>query len=1130
MLTLTCSRAGTSTDYVKYLAAGITKTDSKDNSELLDFSLYSTSDPAFVKLTRGDYITVNSTKYPKWFTGVIINDPELEYLGSKAGQPVWGYKYQATADDYILNVKPVGQTLVYLNRFAGEIIKDLVNKLNPDVFDVTGIANGPLLSQVTIDPDKKFREIVKELSAGTSYVFGANDKKLTFKKQDDATLKVTINKNDASFTPSRLSLKPTSSSNGIVNDVIVVSDIEPQNYVKEYFIGTGFDASFNLIDGVYGADTNVYLDEVFSGRTISSQWQVFDNPSTPYFVTNEGYLNCLGGDGGLSVYIRSTDPIPLEGHVRLTHGEWDFLSGVGIVAGLWKAQPSSGIGGCVYGLNVNGTTLNPIEGGVLDSSQSLTLSASKRYVIRTLMGIEGLNRSAQSFSYLNQQGVVETKTSSTEPAYATFSTRIVEIDPATGVTGTITDFWNAVSLLDTEVSAYYVPVASNNISCTVTGITISVPINASLSFADLVPILNPSFDKWDDVDSPTDWKNYANCEQVSSTVGFANKMNFAGGVGAQCYQVLAEHLKPSTEYTFSMRVKKGTVSSGTLSALIEYSTDGLDFFTIPILSIPATTLPSANYLVYSGTFVTPSEIYPGMSLALYFSGSTNGSSVYIDDVIIISDYSSQLIGPNEVDAIDGLAPAATIIAATPTAENFNSYLGVPVFNRGQSELVFFKDSINRITTIPIKDQVVRLSYRGAGPSIGRAVNRQSIYEESLRWGDTGTRSMVVSEPFPRPRNSEECEAYASAVVAEDSFDRYEGSYDQFSDYFSQHPKSGGVLELLNFPDFPDRAEEITSVSTICDSFKSEKFIHKITFGKSQIIKQLLDKFTIGTKKRKTSGSVPKLNPIDFNIVGTAYASDIKNAQIVGWDSEYIYVDVGENITADDLWFEVRSTDYGWGSTDSRNLLHRTTSRLFSIPRTVRGRAVFIRKIRKGNFLFYSEDQSNAIYTKTGCTVTSPLARDSDGSTGPVSTVVFSSAGSSITQQQLAIGATDVCFTCDIKGPVGKTITLRVGNGGTFTNRIVTMTGQWQRLSSTVTLTGGVISPLCSLVASEPYSVQTTKWSMEVFTKVERLYTRTVGAQYGPTSRYTAVLNVVFPIGESQTVITELGPIRPSYGG
>src|SRR5574343_867769 len=139
MLTLTCSRAGTNSDYVKYLAAGITKTDRRGDSDLLDFTLYGKQDPTFVKLTRGDYIVVNSTKYPKWFTGVIINDPELEYLGARGGQPYWGYKYQATSDDYILNVKTLGFNKIFLNRTAGSIIKELVNRLNPGFFDVTNV-------------------------------------------------------------------------------------------------------------------------------------------------------------------------------------------------------------------------------------------------------------------------------------------------------------------------------------------------------------------------------------------------------------------------------------------------------------------------------------------------------------------------------------------------------------------------------------------------------------------------------------------------------------------------------------------------------------------------------------------------------------------------------------------------------------------------------------------------------------------------------------------------------------------------------------------------------------------------------------------------------------------------------
>jgi hypothetical protein len=1122
MLSLKCTRTG-STEYLKYLAAGITKTDRKGDSTLLDFTLYSLSDPAFTKLVRGDYIVVDSVKYPKWFTGVIINDPALEYLGSKAGQPVWGYKYQATSDDYILNVKPIGRSLVYLNRYAGDIIKSLVSLLNPGFFDTSGVENGPLLSQVVVDPDKKFIEIVRTLSEGTSYRFYANDKKLYFKRQDDVSSVLVLNKNDQHFTPSQLTLKPVTSGPGVINDVIVVGDVEPQNYVKEYFIGTGFDAAFNLVDSVYGADSYIYLDETFSGNTINSQWQVFDNVSTPYLISNDGYLNCLGGDGSLAVHLRSNDPLPIEGHMRLTHGEWDIISGSGVICGMWRTTPSAALTGCLFGLAVNGTTINPITNGVQDNTKSVTISNTKRYVIRTIMTCESLNRSAQIINYLNQTGNISSVSSTSDPAFVTFTTKFVELDPATGLITNTYELYSETTLNGSDAFAYYVPIASNNLSCTVTNITISIPINASISFADKPELTNSSFDEWDDVNTPTGWDGF-NVEQVSSTVGFACKFNYDGGP-AQASQIIADKVTAGREYTFSFRAKRNAGTAGTFGAYFTYS-DGLDFISETIVSVPITSISNSDYVVLNGTLTIPDPVSFDASIFLGLSGASAGASVNVDDIIIISEYENQLIGPNEIDASDGLSPVATIIAATPTAENFNSYLGVPAFNKGQSQLVFFKDSINRTTTIPIKDQVVRLSYRGAGPAIGRAVNRNSIYAEAIKWGDTGERNMVVSDPFPRPRTSEECELYASAVVAEESFDHYEGSYKQEASYFSSHPVSGGVCKLENFPDFANRAEEIDSVTTICDHYGKEIFLHEVSFGKPEKIRSLLDKINNGPKKRNNVANIPKLNPVGFSTVNTVYASDLTKVQIIGWDSEKIYISIGESLGADDLWFEIRSADYGWGSGDSRSLITRTTSTTFAIDRYPRGRAVFIRKVKKGNYLFFSEDLTDAVYTKSGCSVTKPLSTDMNGGYGQISSVAFSGSGSSISQSQVGLGVSTATFTCDVKGTAGKTVKLAIGSSS-FTEQTFTLTGNWQRLSVTGATNG--VTVVAKMTATEAYTLSTTKWSVESGS-TETIYTRTENSQYGPTSRFTSVVNIVFPIASSTTADVEIGQIRPAYGG
>src|SRR5690349_21569697 len=118
MATFTTTQAGASPDYMKYVYNGLTKDDRTNDPKLLDFGLVPW-DASFVKLTRGAYITLTNSTYGTWYTGFITNDPELEYLGTKSGVPVHGFVYEATSDEYLLNLKNIGIVPPFINTNQG---------------------------------------------------------------------------------------------------------------------------------------------------------------------------------------------------------------------------------------------------------------------------------------------------------------------------------------------------------------------------------------------------------------------------------------------------------------------------------------------------------------------------------------------------------------------------------------------------------------------------------------------------------------------------------------------------------------------------------------------------------------------------------------------------------------------------------------------------------------------------------------------------------------------------------------------------------------------------------------------------------------------------------------------------
>lgn len=985
-LAFTTTQPGASADYIKYTSGKPIKTDSVNEPTLFDFVL-APWDLNFVKLNRGAYLTFDTVTYPKWFTGYVTNEPQLEYLGTNsAGGQVYGYRYQATDDSYILNLKPVGLWQPFINTTAGAIIKQIVSRLDPNAtFDVTGVQNGVTLSRYVVDPNRKFTEIVKELADISAFRFRAHDKKLHFEAKDATPATITVDGNSKHFTPSRLLIQPT--LDPVINDVIVVGSVEPQGYINEYFVGDGFTAAFPLLSGIYGVDNSVLLDEDFGGSQINSAtWSVFDTVNQ-WLKATSGYLNVTGGsaDNSYDVYLKSNRLIPLEGNLRLTHGQFDFVpSGAnstvhGVVGGLWTGNPNSSLTGCIYGIRVErdgsgNFILKPVVNGSVDGTKTLTINTSKRYVLRTLCSFEKSNRQSNTYSYVAGDGSVGTYGGGTSADIVHFKTWIVEIDPADGSIDATTEWQNLdVSIASGDVFASYLPVASNDLHVTVTGITVSTPMLVSL------------------------------------------------------------------------------------------------------------------------------EIKP------------DGGSIY----------ERKLVGPNEIDAQDGLAPIATVVTEGGGVRE-PSQLGSPKYNPGNATLNFFKDTTKQVSYIPQVRDLVHLSYRRAGVCLARVQDAASVISEAASWGDNGLRSLTRIDLSPAPRTSEECEFAAAAILKEFGVQHYDGSYTQFHPYeFSGEPLSGTILEFQNMPSqFPAslQAEVIHQIQTTLHSAQHrELFEHVIHFGKQEHLKKALAKFagrdaTVGIVD---AAEIPSF--VHLNSVGGVYAPDVTAPFLVSYDASNLNFNTGQAAPSGG-GFEVRYTDESWGADDGRNLITRTTGQTFSVPRTARGKIAFVRAYDTRNKLLYSEDLTQSAWVKSGSvTVSNSTELNPDGNTSSVSVVSFPSAsGSNVVQTSgVAAASAQAVFTVDLKGTPGKVVQISVGdNNGWNTTANVTLTSAYQRKSISFTFGGGAVGNIrvrVNIPNSGAHDVRVTRASLEVGTLTETGYFKTNGTVYGALSRFSAGLRVNFPL-------------------
>jgi hypothetical protein len=1152
-LTFTTTAAGASSDYIRYLEGKAKKVDKQGQPTTLEFTLVPV-DGSFVKLVRGNYIKFDTVTYPNWFTGFITNAPEYEYLGTKSGVPTWGYRYKAVSDEYLLNLKPIGLVPPFVNMTMGAILRYLVGVLAPGLYTTTGILDGPTISRYVPDPEKTFSQIVQDFCDKAQYKFRANNMALTFKPQDSGAIGITVDGSNKHFSPNLLDITP--STDPVINEAVVMGAVEPQNYINEYWYGDGLTGTFPLLESIYGTDRTLLLDEVFSGNTLdSSKWTEFDDANDWLKVAN-GYLNALGGnfDHAFNRYVTSANLIPLEGTLRITHGEWDFVNTgtvnrvQGIIGGLWTTTPNYGDGannfpGCIFGIRVmrwsDGTVhVTPLYNSVLNGGQDLQVDTTKRYIIRTMLVADQAARTTTAQNYLSSSGVVTSVSGTNLSTAVTMTTTLTEINPSTGAVTNTTTWTSSTTLNSAQLYAYYVPMVTDDLHATVSGITISKPMEIFL-------------------------------EQ-----------------------------KPS-----------------------------------------------------GGSF------------------------------------STKYVGPNDLDSFDGTQPIATITSSNSGAVTRSSMLGTRQYNPGSASLTYFKDTTKQISYVPGVGELIHLRYRSAGASTARVRDNSSISSEASLWGDNGVRSKVFTKLDPLPRTSVDCEATASAIVGDNNYQRYQGSFTQVSTFFTAEPYSGGILSFTNLPSglLSVPSLEVNTVETeMISSRPSELFSHKLSFGQKDVVNRFVNQYRQPTDvfAPEDSAEIPSyINPAG---VGLAFAPDViaptftsltstdlsfntnqaaptvpnlllwtqafdnaawstsggvilptitanaatapdgtATADVLVWAGATTSYGIGQQITptADILvagqrftfscwmkvasgtanlsllledqafgfvtttafalttswqrfsitgtmlststgikaflynpssaaatyhvWgaqleagnvctpyfkndgsrttaggFEVRYSDESWGVDDAKNLITRTSSQTFSIPRSVRGRIAYVKAYDARNYLKNSEDLTGTGWSVNGAvTRTNSSQTDPDGNTSTVTSVAFpASAAANIFQISTvpAQGST-ACFSISMKGTAGNQVRIRIESETSpfpGTNLTVTFNGKWQRVSVSNAWAAsdpyGLITVIVQNFTGVAQTVLMTRASAEAGSS-ETVYCKTLTTAYGANSRFAAGLRCSFPL-------------------
>jgi hypothetical protein len=451
---------------------------------LFDFSL-APADAQFIPPRRSAYVRVTGLadalppggpRVPgPLFTGYITNEPAIEFLGARSSGPVYGYRYQATSEEYLLNIKRPGVVPPFLNQTAGQILRLLTDQLQPGRFDTTGISDGAVIPFYSLRPDTSWSDVARELAERSGFAYGVLDGKIYFEAVSAQSAGVVADERDRRFRPESLEISPL--GNPIQNDVTIFGGAEPRSLVTEYFVGDGFTSRFVLAAPVYGAESSLLLADDFTGSSIDAQhWQEID--SSAHIQIFQGRLNVTGGTGALGeTALLAQQAIELAGELELLHGEFEFTSpSTGILGGLYSATslvPDNCLAGFDISSVIGTSRIRPMIFGLVQPAEVLA-QPNHHYILLTRLSADRAHRIEQTFPSL-----AGSFGGTAQPANIKVTLVVRDVDLADPAHPLETVLQESV-LTTLPAFAFYAPINSADLQIVANFLQVTQPIQASL--------------------------------------------------------------------------------------------------------------------------------------------------------------------------------------------------------------------------------------------------------------------------------------------------------------------------------------------------------------------------------------------------------------------------------------------------------------------------------------------------------------------------------------------------------------------------------------------------------------------------------------------------------------------------
>jgi hypothetical protein len=348
----------------------------------------------FVVPTIGARVVLTKMSGAFLFTGYLTQTPQCQYLGFGESGTVYRYELIVESDEVLLDQKVLPNRAAFVERSAGAALRQLVQDLLPGGFDTSAVQAVDTMAGYQVNPQRKFSFHAAEIALAARASYRAMNGALVLAPVGASSY--AINESDVNFSPPGLTL---ACPKLLVNDVSAIGLVEPQAYVRDYFVGDGLSLRFYLSQTPFQQSKPALIDEEYLGPGLDPTTWVVNDPSSAVSVLAQT-LQVSGGTGvDGQTLVNFIEQIEMGGALELQHGDVSFAGpSTGVLGGLYAGTIS--VGGCLAGFQIaasgSGSTIQALVNGSATGSVVAT-TAGHRYVLTTYLYSMEVYRSGETY-------------------------------------------------------------------------------------------------------------------------------------------------------------------------------------------------------------------------------------------------------------------------------------------------------------------------------------------------------------------------------------------------------------------------------------------------------------------------------------------------------------------------------------------------------------------------------------------------------------------------------------------------------------------------------------------------------------------------------------------------------------